>query len=146
MPVIIRIQSKNTFISFNNGLTRIKRTVISTPRLKRIANKNENYYNVPFDTFCIRIGWLVEPQLVPIWRISENQDFNAVQANLSGNRISLIFKDSVWREYSTNLDAKGTKRSVIKSAMNFQKLFSRQLHHVIKSLITCMRKVDRPYF
>ena len=83
--------------------------------LKKTMGKNCSLLNnASFGTFCMPIGQLFKSQWVfkgsvksVVWPLSK---IDAKQ------EISRIFRDSLWLEQMTDLNAKGTKWSVIKWA------------------------------
>ena len=75
-------------------------------------------YCASFGTFCVQISQLFEPQ----WVFKDSREIVFGDIFLRRRRnpdFFGIFKHSLWLEYLSNIDSKGTKRGAMNRAINF---------------------------
>ena len=91
---------------------------LSNKRSSTIILFDKHIHCASFGKFWVQLSQLFESQWVlkVPWEIVFGDFFLRRWRNPD---ISRIFKDSLWLEYLTDLDSKGTKRSAMNRAMNF---------------------------
>ena len=78
---------------------------------KNLIKVGSSHLYASFGTFCSQIGHLFEGQWV-FWLCLKIDKSLLSKQNVDDFGILRMFKDSLWRKWLTNLDAKGAKRSV----------------------------------
>ena len=97
-----------------------------------------------FGTFCVQIGQLFEAQWV--FKVFWKSTISCLRRKMSSiSEFFRMFKDSLWREWLTNLDAKGAKRSVKMWTTNFYKSFSKNILLYMSSRLSKIRSVHTYY-